>query len=263
MPNNKQIITKTVNKISIITLNNPEKRNVLTISMLEEITKCLEELKIKDEVRCVIFKGEGGNTFSSGYDISAIKNDDMMREFGSGHPLEDCFNAIENFPYPVIAMINGHVFGAGLELAVTCDIRICADHIKIGMPPAKLGVVYSYSGTKKFLNLIGTSNSRELFLTGRPIHADRALKMGLVNHTVDHFKLYKFTMDMAEEISENAPLSLKTMKELFNIWQRNQTICKEDEELIKSHFKKVQESHDYKEGQKAFQEKRKPVFKGS
>jgi len=258
----KLILTDIKNKICTISLNNPEKRNVLTIGMLNEITVLLNQLRVKDEVRCLIIKGEGGNTFSSGYDISAIKEDDMMREFGTGHPLEDCFNAIENFPYPVIAMINGHIFGAGLELAVTCDIRICADHVKIGMPPAKLGVVYSYSGTKKFLNLIGTANSRELFLTGNPIHADRAEKMGLVNHTVDSLKLYQFTMKMAEEISENAPLSLKTMKQLFNIWQRNQTICLEDEELIKSHFKEVQESDDYKEGRKAFQEKRKPLFKG-
>ena len=262
MTQQELIQTKLIDNICIISLNNPGKRNVLTVGMLIEITSLLKHLAEEDIIRCIIIKGEGDKAFSSGYDISAIKNDDMMREFGTGHPLEDCFNAIESFPYPVIAMINGHVFGAGLELAVTCDIRICADHVKIGMPPAKLGVVYSYSGTKKFLNLIGAANSRELFLTGNPIHADRAEKMGLVNHTVDSLKLYQFTMEMAEEISENAPLSLKTMKQLFNIWQRNQTICQEDEELIKSYFKDVQESDDYKEGQKAFKEKRKPLFKG-
>jgi enoyl-CoA hydratase/carnithine racemase len=262
MSQQELIQTKLLDNICIISLNNPEKRNVLTVGMLNEITSLLKHLTEEDITRCIIIKGEGDKAFSSGYDISAIKNDDMMREFGTGHPLEDCFNAIESFPYPVIAMINGHVFGAGLELAVTCDIRICADHVKIGMPPAKLGVVYSYSGTKKFLNLIGTANSRELFLTGNYINADRAKKMGLVNHTVDSLKLYQFTMEMAEDISENAPLSLKTMKQMFNIWQRNQTICQEDEELIKSYFKDVQESDDYKEGQKAFKEKRKPLFKG-
>lgn len=262
MPQGKLIQTKFVDKICIISLNNPEKRNVLTINMLNEITGILKELIIKDNVRCVVIRGEGGKAFSSGYDISAIKNDDMVREFGDGHPLEDCFRAIEEFPYPVIAMINGHVFGAGLELAVTCDLRICADFIKIGMPPAKLGVVYSYSGTKKFLNLIGTANTRELFLAGVPISAERAEKIGLVNHCVDTLKLYHFTMEMAAEISENAPLSLKTMKQLFNIWHRNQPLCEEDEELIKNLFIKVQESEDYIEGQKAFQEKRKPVFKG-
>ena len=256
------IQTKRIDKICIISLNNPDKRNVLTIDMLNEITRLLNQLKTEEVIRCVVIRGEGGKAFSSGYDISAINNNDMMREFGNSHPLEDCFKAIENFPYPVIAMINGHVFGAGLELALTCDIRICADFIKIGMPPAKLGVVYSYSGTKKFLNLIGTANTREIFLTGKPISADRAEKIGLVNHCIDTLKLYQFTMDMASEISENAPLSLKTMKQLFNIWHRNQPICEEDEELIKSLFTTVQESEDYLEGQKAFQEKRKPVFKG-
>jgi len=260
--NKKLIHSDILNKICIITLNNPEKRNVLTVGMLHEITELLKVLKNKDETRCIVIKGEGGKAFSSGYDISAIKNDDMMREFGNDHPLEECFKAIENFPYPVIAMINGHIFGAGLELAVTCDIRICADYVKLGMPPAKLGVVYSYSGTKKFLNLIGPSNTRELFLTGRAINAERAEKMGLVNHIIPNEHLHHFTTDMAEEIANNAPLSLKTMKQLVNIWQKNQTTNKEDEELIKALFQEVQNSDDYFEGQKAFEEKRNPIFKG-
>ncbi len=136
MPKDRLILHKNSNNICFITLNNPEKRNVLTVGMLHEITELLKVLKNKDETRCIVIKGEGGKAFSSGYDISAIKNDDMMREFGNDHPLEECFKAIENFPYPVIAMINGHIFGAGLELAVTCDIRICADYVKLGMPPA-------------------------------------------------------------------------------------------------------------------------------
>ena len=262
MSQQELIQTKLIDKICIISLNNPEKRNVLNISMLNDLTGLFNKLSDTDEIRCVVIKGEGGKAFSSGYDISSIKNDDMMREFASGHPLEECFKAIETFPYPVIAMINGHIFGAGLELAVTCDIRICADHVKLGMPPAKLGVVYSYSGTKKFLHLIGPSNTRELFLTGREINAERAEKMGLVNHIISSENLHQFTTEMAVEISNNAPLSLKTMKQLVNIWQRNQTIYIEDEELIKKLFQEVQNSEDYLEGQKAFQEKRKPVFKG-
>jgi len=262
MPKDRLILNKNINNICFITLNNPDKRNLLTISMLKKLTGLFNKLSDTDEIRCVVINGQGGKAFSSGYDISAIKNDDMMREFASGHPLEECFNAIENFPYPVIAMINGHIFGAGLELAVTCDIRICADHVKLGMPPAKLGVVYSYSGTKKFLNLIGPSNTRELFLTGRTINAERAEKMGLVNHTIPNEHLHQFTTEMAEEISNNAPLSLKTMKQLVNIWQRNQTTNIEDEELIKALFQEVQNSEDYIEGQKAFEEKRKPIFKG-
>ncbi|NIP31860.1 MAG: hypothetical protein GTN59_15380, partial [Candidatus Dadabacteria bacterium] len=100
-------------------------------------------LKMENEsdVRCVVIKGAGGKAFSSGYDISAIKNNDMTREFRGDHPLENCMKAIENFSYPTIAMMNGHTFGAGLELAVTCDIRICTKNAKIGIPPAKLGVV--------------------------------------------------------------------------------------------------------------------------
>ena len=106
------IKSEILEKICVLSLNNPEKRNVLTIDMLNEITSLLDRLAKEDKVRCVVIRGEGGKAFSSGYDISAIKNDDMVREFGTGHPLEDCLKAIENFPYPVIAMINGHVFCA-------------------------------------------------------------------------------------------------------------------------------------------------------
>ena len=258
----KEIVVTKTESILTITLNNPERRNVLSPVMLNEIRDAILNLSSGIDIRCVVVKGAGGKVFSSGYDIKAIKDDDMIREFGSGHPLEECFEAIENFSYPVIAMMNGHTFGAGLELAVTCDLRICADTTKIGVPPAKLGLVYSYSGTKKFLNLIGTAYTKELFLIGNSIGAARAEKMGLVNYVVSEDRIEEFTNKLAAEISSNAPLSLSTMKQLIHIWQRNQSITREDEKLIKSLFQKVQESEDYREGQKAFEEKRKPIFKG-
>jgi len=110
MSQQELIQTKLIDKICIISLNNPEKRNVLTISMLNDLTGLFNKLSDTDEIRCVVINGEGGKAFSSGYDISSIKNDDMMREFTSGHPLEECFKAIETFPYPVIAMINGQPY---------------------------------------------------------------------------------------------------------------------------------------------------------
>ena len=262
MANLKETIVTEKDTIVTITLNNPDRRNVLSPEMLNEIRDTLLNLSAGSSARCVIIKGAGGKAFSSGYDIKALKNDDMMREFGSGHPLEECFSAIENFPYPVIAMMNGHTFGAAVELAATCDLRVCSDKAKIGIPPAKLGVVYSYSGTKKFLNLIGPAYTKELFLIGNTIDAQRAEKMGLVNYVVSENNIEDFTNKLASEISRNAPLSLSTMKKLIHIWQRNQDITAEDEALIKAMFRKVQDSSDYKEGQKAFEEKRKPVFKG-
>ena len=262
MTDNKGLIVENTDNVCSITINNPGKRNVLTSEILFGMSDLFHELSTSSQTKCVIIRGAGDKAFSAGYDINELKHNDMLREFEGNHPLEECMNQIENFPYPVIAMLNGHTFGAGLELAVTCDIRICSSDALLGIPPAKLGVVYSYNGTKKFLNLIGTAYTKELFLTGIPVSAERAEKMGLVNFVVKSDEIENFTKDITAGIAENAPLSLKTIKQLINIWQSNQIISYEDEEFIKGLFKKVQDSEDYREGQKAFGEKRRPKFKG-
>ena len=247
-----------------IIFNRPEKRNSLTPELLLQVGSELNRLKAEQKVRCVIIRGSGDKAFSSGYDISAIGKikDDMMRDYMDDHPLIIASNAIEHFPYPVIAMLNGHAFGGGLELAVTCDLRIAADHALFGMPPAKLGVVYTYSGIRKFINLVGLGYAKELFLTGKNIDAHRAEKIGLVNYVLPQSEIEEFTYKLASEISENAPLSMSTMKEMMNSWQRNQLMNQGDEAAVKDMILRVQESEDYKEGQKAFSEKRKQNFKG-
>ena len=262
MPEKKELIVEERGGVSKIIFNRPEKRNLLTPDMLLDLESVLKRLKEEDKTRCVVIRGAGETAFSSGYDISSIGKDDMIRNHAGDNPLPKALKAIENFPYPVIAMMNGHAFGAGLEIAATCDIRIAVDNCLFGMPPAKLGVVYSYRGVKRFLNLIGPGYTKELFLTGKPINSHRAERIGLVNFVVPVSELEKFTSDMAREITENAPLSLKALKEMANIWQRNQEISAEDEELLKKLTLTVQESEDYKEGQRSFAEKRKPVFKG-
>jgi enoyl-CoA hydratase/carnithine racemase len=260
----KELVTEEKDSTCTITLNRPEKRNLLTPNMLLEIESQLKRLKTNREIRCVVIRGSGDKAFSSGYDISAIGKikDDMMRDYRGDHPLIIASRAIETFPYPVIAMINGHAFGGGLELAMTCDIRISVDDALFAMPPAKLGVIYTYTGIRKFLNIIGLGYTKELFLTGRNTDAKRAEKIGLVNYIVSRPELEEFTYKLASEICENAPLSMSTMKTMINAWQRNQPTSGYDEELIKEMILKVQESEDYKEGQRAFTEKRRPKFQG-
>lgn len=248
--------------VCTITFDRPEKRNLLTPDMLLELETTLERLKREDEVRCVILTGSGDKAFSSGYDISAIAEDDMIKNHEGDNPLPKAVRAIESFPYPVIAMMNGHAFGAGLEIAVTSDMRVLADGSSLGMPPAKLGVVYSYRGIKKFLNLIGPGYTKELFLLGRSIDSKKALHMGLVNYVLPGNELKEFTYALAAEMSENAPLSLKALKKMTAVWERNQSICEDDEQLLREITLKVQNSSDYKEGQKSFAEKRKPRFRG-
>jgi enoyl-CoA hydratase/carnithine racemase len=260
----EELIIEERGPICTITLNRPKKRNSLTPDLLIKLGSGLEGLKKENRVRCVVIRGSGDKVFSSGYDISAIGRikDDMMRDYMDSHPLTIASNAIEGFPYPVIAMINGHAFGGGLELAVTCDLRVSSEGALFGMPPAKLGVVYSYTGIRKFLNLVGLGYTKELFLTGRNIDARRAERIGLVNYVLPQSELEEFTYKLASEISENAPLSMNTMKEMINSWQRNQLMNPYDEESVKGMILRIQESEDYKEGRRAFSEKRKPRFLG-
>lgn len=262
MPDKNELIVEEEGTVCRIVFNRPDKRNLLTPGMLLGLESALERLRDEDRTRCVIIRGAGDKAFSSGYDIGSIGKDDMVRNHSGDNPLPKAIKSIENFPYPVIAMMNGHAFGAGLEIAATCDIRISAKDSLFGMPPAKLGVIYSYRGVRRFLNLIGPGYTKELFLTGRPIGAERAERIGLINFSVPGSELEKFTNDMVGEITENAPLSLKALKEMVNIWQRNQVISGADEDLLKKMTLTVQESEDYKEGQRSFAEKRKPIFKG-
>jgi len=258
----KELIVEENGAVCTLTFNRPEKRNLLTPGMLMELSSELERLKDENKVRCIVIRGSGNKAFSSGYDINAIGENDMIRHHEGDHPLGRALRTIEGFPYPVIAMMNGHAFGAGLEVAVTCDLRTTVDDCLFGMPPAKLGVVYSYSGMRKFLDLIGPGYTKELFLVGRPISSERALYIGLVNFMVSREELEEYTYGIANEISENAPLSLRTLKQITNVLQRSQ-ISTEDEILIRQMTLEVQNSQDYKEGQKAFSEKRKPEFKGN
>jgi enoyl-CoA hydratase len=257
----KELIVEENGPICTISFNRPEKRNLITPLMLTELSSELKRLTDEDKVRCVILRGSGDKAFSSGYDIHAIGDNDMIKHHEGDHPLGRALRTVEDFPYPTIAMLNGHAFGAGFEIAVTCDIRIAVDDSLFGMPPAKLGVVYSHSGMKKFADLIGPGYTKELFLVGRPVSSQRAKEIGLVNFMVSREEIEKFTYDMANEISDNAPLSLKTLKKITNILEKKE-IRNEDEKIIRYMTVDVQNSEDYKEGQKAFAEKRKPEFKG-
>lgn len=240
-----------------IVLNRPEKGNSLSPKMLMGLSKILEELKSNKERRTVIITGAGNKFFSAGADIEAPLSGDI-----GGSVVDKCLKSIENYPYPVIAMVKGYAMGAGCELAATCDIRVASEDSKFGMPPAKLGVVYSYNGIKKFLNLIGVGRTKLLFLTGRTFTAQEAYHFGLVDFLVSKNEIEKFTQSLAEEIMECAPLSLSGTKEMINIWVKNQVCSKEDEGRIRELITKAFSSEDLKEGLTAFREKRKPKFVG-
>ncbi len=153
--------------------------------MLDAIATALPGLDRGIEVRCVLITG-APPVFSAGYDIGSLSDDSFEREAEAlvAHPYHAAMTALASHPWPTLAAINGHCLGGGLELAVTCDLRICAAGAKLGMPPAKLGLIYGHTGLRKFLDVIGLPHTKELFLTGRNLGAVRAAEIGLVNEVV-------------------------------------------------------------------------------
>ena len=253
------------NYMAILTLNRPEKKNSLSPELVQILLQTLEELSVDDTIRTVVIRGAGDKAFCAGYDIGSLPTDrstDPDEKLKTLDMVESLFKTIVDFPFPVIAMINGVAFGAGCELAICCDIRIGADNIRIGMPPAKLGLVYSWSGLQRFIQVIGLKNTKEVFFTGRAYEGIRLKELGLVDYLVPADDLEPFTFRMAEEIAGNAPLSLKGTKRVLNLLLRasrfDKSNLKEAESITRASFL----SEDLKEGQAAFLEKRQPKFKG-
>ena len=168
--------------VARVTIDNAAKRNALDRPILEGLASTLPEL----DARCIIVTG-AGTVFSAGYDIGDLSAERLAEEAAEllTHPFEAALAAMDAVEVPVVAAMGGHAFGGGLELALACDLRVCAAGAKLGMPPGRLGVVYSHTGLRRFVDAIGAARTRELFLTARPITADTALAWGLVNEVVE------------------------------------------------------------------------------
>jgi enoyl-CoA hydratase/carnithine racemase len=262
---NEILLIERKEHVCTLILNRPEKRNSLSPDLLVQIHQTLQKCSKDDEIRAVIIRGIGDRAFSSGYDISAIPTDldtEIQDVLKTHNHLKLALESIVSYPYPVIAMLNGDAFGAGCELAIACDIRIGADNIRMGMPPAKLGVVYFPEGLQRFIQIIGLSRTKELFFTGRYYEGPRIKKMGLVDYMVPRSQLETYTYSLAQEIAGNAPLSLIGTKRIINLLLRSAKIDEKDRKEAEEIIVKALNSEDLKEGQMAFLEKRKPNFKG-
>ena len=259
------LLVEKKDRVATLTFNRPEKRNSLSQDLLINIYQTLKDFAQNDEIRAVVLRGVGDKAFSSGYDIAAIPTKvsaETQESMRGQNPLDLAFHSVINFPYPVIAMLNGYAYGAGCEMAVCCDLRIGADDIRMGMPPAKLGLVYSISGLRRFAQAVGFPRAREIFFTGRYYSAQRAKEMGLVDYLVPRAELESFTYEMAQEIAGNAPLAVKGMKRILNLLTKSLSLSEQDHQEVNQIIAQAFNSEDLKEAQKAFLQKGKPEFKG-
>jgi enoyl-CoA hydratase/carnithine racemase len=253
----KLLLDEPAPHVTRLRISNPAKRGALDHEILDTLAETVKTL----DARCLIITGDG-KMFSAGYDIGNLDEQNFAERSEKlvAHPFHDALEALEAYKYPVVAALNGHAIGGGLELALTADIRLASPGIKLGMPPAKLGLIYSHTGLKKFIDVIGVAHTNELFFTGRNIDAERAAAIGLVNHVVDDVDGTAVTL--AAEIAGNAPISLKGNKRIIRTLREVPQKLPEDleRELIE-----LREScfytEDFREGVRAFGEKRAPEWR--
>jgi len=259
----KLLLDHPAEAVARLTLSNPERRNALDHDILDALVQALPELDRGIEVRCVIVTGAGG-AFSAGYDIAGIPDESFERDAEAlvAHPFHAAMEAVSAHAYPVVAAIDGACLGGGLELAVRCDLRLAAEGAKLGMPPAKLGLIYGHTGLARFIEMIGVARTKELFLTGRTLSAPRAEQIGLVHEVVADGEIESAALALASEIAANAPPAARGNKRAIETLASFPRLTPEQERELVELRRSCFASEDFREGIRAFAEKRKPRWQG-
>jgi enoyl-CoA hydratase len=256
-------ILKTITEgVGVVTFNNPDKRNAMSLEMWEGLGQALTELRDDPEVRVVVLVGAGDKAFVSGADISQFEktrhNAAASEEYSRKSEAQRAL--LGNYPKPTIACIRGFCLGGGMQVAMLTDIRIAAEDSQFGIPAAKLGIAYGYDGLRNLVSLVGPSWARLIMYTGMRIDSKEALRIGLVDRVLANGELWDATMEIARTISINAPLAIKAAK--VTIAQVLKDPSDRDMAAIKQIGLQCMDSEDFREGRRAFMEKRKPEFKG-
>jgi enoyl-CoA hydratase len=257
-----KILRSVTDGVGVITFNNPEKRNAMSLDMWEGLGQALVELRDDPGVRVVILVGAGDKAFVSGADISQFEktrhNAEASEEYSKKSAAQRALLA--DYPKPTIACIRGFCLGGGMQVAMLADIRIAAEDSQFGIPAAKLGIAYGYDGLRHLVSLVGPSWARLLMYTGMRIGAAEGLRIGLVDRVVPDTELWDATLAIARTISGNAPLAVEAAK--ITIAQVLKDPEKRDMDAIRAIGTACMDSEDFREGRQAFMEKRKPKFKG-
>ena len=258
----EKMLSRVKDGVGYITFNNPEKHNAVSIEMWDALEQILDGFRSSQDIRVIVLSGAGGKAFVSGADISKFDKERSSKEavLSYNKRTQKVYENLETFPKPTIAMIDGYCIGGGLNLAVCCDIRICSAKSKFAMPAAKLSLGYPFSSIKRLFDVMGPGMAKHFMFTAEKISASEALACGLVQKLVSEDSIDSYVKDYALNIANNAPLTIKAMKQIGieiskNSDERDLLLC---EKLASACF----DSEDYKEGRKAFMEKRKPNFQG-
>jgi len=258
----EKLIARKENHIGWIIFNNPARHNAVSLDMWQALPIVLDDYIKDPEIRVIILRGEGEKAFVAGADISQFRekrsSPQAVLEYNAA--ADNATKALQECCKPTIAMIRGYCIGGGTAIAIGCDIRIASDDARFAVPAAKLGLGYRFSGIKRLIDIAGPSFTAEIFFTARQFTAQEALQMNIVNRVVTAGELEKYTVDYAETIVNNAPLTIASIKRsiiecLKNPQDRDLAMC---HQMVEACFA----SEDYKEGQVAFMEKRKPIFRG-
>ena len=255
----ENILTEQQDGVCIITINRPDKLNALNIKTIQEIGMAVSDAEKNESIRAVILTGAGTKAFVAGADISEFNGFSESEGATMSKKGHDVFNSIENNSKPVIAAINGFALGGGCELAMSCHLRIASTQAKFGQPEVKLGLIPGYGGTQRLPMLIGKSKALELLLTSDMINAEEAFRLGLVNHVTEPELLLSKSIEIANKISQLAPVAIAGIIRSVNaFYDKNENgFDKEVQEFGKCFI-----TEDFKEGTQAFLEKRKANFKG-
>jgi len=253
----KNIQIKEIGKVSILTINREKQLNSLNKDVISEMVLALKNIKNNNNIRCVIITGSGEKSFVAGADIKEFHK--YTKEEGSKMARENqnnLFNLIEKFKKPIIAMINGYALGGGLELALSCHIRIGSNNSIYGFPEVKLGLIPGYGGTQRMSRIVGLGKTHEMILSAKMIKSEEAHKINLINGVYKQQDLYNKTISLAETISQNSPQAIERAIKSINSSYINEGFETEIKE-----FGECFQTEDFVEGVNAFLEKRKPKFK--
>ena len=255
------VLTQLDNAIGTLTLNRPDKHNSISARLAADLIAGLD-LMARAEARVVIIRAAAGvKVWSAGFDINElpIRRRDPL---GYADALEQLLRHVQDFPSPIIAMVEGSVWGGACDLCLSCDLVLCSEDATFAITPAKIGLPYNASGLVHFLNVLGPHKAKEMFFTALPLTAQEAENNHMVNHVVPAAELEAYTLHIARAIAQNAPLAVRVLKQQFRLLLSGQVLASETFESIQGMRREVYDSADYEEGIQAFKEKRPPAFKG-